>query len=282
MSPLPRASRPRSAASPTREPDDAAHPALEVRSLSVAYGSRTAVEGASLRVEPGSVTALLGMNGSGKSSVFNAVADVLPPRAAQVTGQVRIFGATPEQARKRTWLGYMPQSEDVDWDFPLSVREVVMQGRYAFQGRTRRPRPEDHDAVDRALQRVDLVELADRQIGQLSGGQKKRAFLARAIAQGARLLLLDEPLAGVDRVSAEAITRILREIAAEGSGVLISVHEISGLDRLADHAVLLRRQVVFTGAAREALAPERLALAFGGSAERRAEEREEEGAPWSC
>ena len=243
--------------------DDAAAPALEVRDVSVAYGSHTAVEEASLEVAAGSVTALLGVNGSGKSSLFNAVAGILPPRTAAVTGRVRIFGATPAEARKRNWLGYMPQSEQVDWEFPLSVRELVMQGRYAFMGRSRRPRAADRSAVELALERVDLSDLAERQVGQLSGGQRKRAFLARSIAQGARLLLLDEPLAGVDRVSAAAIARILREIAAEGAGVLISVHEIGGLERLADRAVLLKRSVVFSGTSREVLEPHRLALAFG-------------------
>lgn len=244
-------------------------PALEIRELSVTRGSVLAVEDATLTLRPGTVTALLGVNGSGKSTLMDAVAGFAPARR----GVVRIGGRPAETARRRSLLAYMPQSEGVDWDFPLSVADLAMQGRVGFQGLTRRPRPQDRQAVAEALERVGLTELAHRQIGQLSGGQRRRAFLARALAQGADLLLLDEPLAGVDRVSGAAIGRILREAADAGAAVLFSVHSIEGLEAVADDAVLLRRRILLAGPTAEVLRPEHLALAFGSP--------DDEAAPWT-
>lgn len=157
----------------------------------------------------------------------------------------------------------MPQSEDVDWAFPVTVRDVVMTGRYGHMGFTRHAKKADHDAVDHALERVELTEYADRQIGQLSGGQKKRAFVARGIAQGASILLLDEPFAGVDKRSEATITRLLRELADDGATILVSTHDLHALPDLADEAVLLMRRVLMHGDPDEVLQPDNLALAFG-------------------
>jgi manganese transport system ATP-binding protein len=157
----------------------------------------------------------------------------------------------------------VPQSEEVDWSFPVSVRDVVMMGRYGMQGPTRRPRAADRAAVDEALEMVDLTDYADRQIGQLSGGQRKRTFVARGIAQGAQILLLDEPFAGVDKRSEATIVRLLRRLADDGRTVLVSTHDLHALPSLADQAILLLRRILFQGTVTDALAPERLALAFG-------------------
>ncbi len=219
----------------------------------------TALEGVDLRVEAGRVTGLIGMNGSGKSTLFKAILGMV--RAER--GRVRIDGADPAAARRRGLIGYVPQSEDVDWAFPVSVRDVVMMGRYGHQGFTRRPRAADRAAVAEALARVELTDYADRQIGQLSGGQRKRAFVARGIAQGAQLLLLDEPFAGVDKRSEATIVRLLRELAADGHTVLVSTHDLHALPQLADDAVLLLRRVLFHGSVVDALRPENLALTFG-------------------
>lgn len=232
---------------------------IEVEHLVVRYGELTAVDIACLQVQPGQVTALVGMNGSGKSTLFQAVMAMVPLSA----GRIRLDGIDPAQARRRGLVGYVPQSEDVDWVFPVSVRDVVMMGRYGHQGLTRRPRRDDHRAVDAALRRVDLADLADRQIGQLSGGQRRRAFLARGLAQGARILLLDEPFAGVDKRSEATIVTLLRELAADGCTVLVSTHDLHALPQLADAAVLLRRRVLFHGNVADALEPQRLAGAFG-------------------
>jgi manganese transport system ATP-binding protein len=242
----------------TAEPA-APQPAILVDNVTVHYGEVLALDGASLSLEPARICGLIGMNGSGKSTLFKAVMGMIKPDA----GRVLINGAPPAKARKEGGIGYVPQSEDVDWQFPLSVRDVVMMGRYGHQGFTRRPSKADRTAVDDALDRVELSEFASRQIGQLSGGQKKRAFVARGIAQGATMMLLDEPFAGVDKRSEATITRLLRELAADGCTILISTHDLHALPQLCDEAVLLMRKVLMHGAPDVVLQPENLAMAFG-------------------
>lgn len=237
--------------------------ALDVRGLHVRYGDVTALDGVDLTLAHGRVCGLVGVNGSGKSTLFKSVMGVVRPDA----GTVRVDGGPPADARRRGAVGYVPQSEDVDWAFPLSVRDVVMTGRYGHLGFTRRPRRADHEAVATALERVDLTDLADRQIGNLSGGQRKRAFVARGIAQEARVLLLDEPFAGVDKRSEATMTTLLRELAAAGVTVLVSTHDLHALPALADEAALLMRRVLLHGTPDEVLRPENLARAFGGPLE---------------
>jgi len=233
--------------------------AIDVSGLTVRYGDVLALDDVSLTVGAGRVTGLIGMNGSGKSTLFKTIIGLLRPGS----GRVLLDGTDPASARRRGLIGYVPQSEDVDWTFPVSVRDVVMMGRYGRQGFLRRARPADRSAVDDALERVELTGLADRQIGQLSGGQRKRAFVARGIAQGASILLLDEPFAGVDKRSEATIVRLLRELAASGSTVLVSTHDLHALPSLADEAVLLLRRVLFHGSVAEALEPSMLSRAFG-------------------
>jgi len=253
--------------------------AIQVRDLAVRYGEVVALEGVSLEVPVGRVTGLIGMNGSGKSTLFKTIMGMVRPDR----GSVLLDGAGPATARKQGLIGYVPQSEDVDWAFPVSVRDVVMMGRYGNQGPTRRARAADHAAVAEALERVELTDYADRQIGQLSGGQKKRAFVARGIAQDARIMLLDEPFAGVDKRSEATIIRLLRELADDGRTILVSTHDLHALPKLADEAVLLLRRVLFHGSVAEALQPENLALTFGldvldqGPREAQQDERGAEG-----
>jgi manganese transport system ATP-binding protein len=234
-------------------------PALDVHGLTVHYGDVLALDDVSLTLRRGTVCGLIGMNGSGKSTLFKAIMGTVRPDR----GSVAIAGLSPKQARRAGIVGYVPQSEDVDWSFPLSVHDVVMMGRYGFQGFTRRPRPADRAAVAEALDRVELTNLADRRIGALSGGQRKRAFVARGLAQGADVLLLDEPFAGVDRRSEATITELLRDLAVGGATVLVSSHDLEALPRLADEAILLLRRVLYHGDPDVALQPEQLARAFG-------------------
>ncbi|WP_418275016.1 metal ABC transporter ATP-binding protein [Isoptericola jiangsuensis] len=234
-------------------------PALDLDGVSVRYGDVVALDGVTLHLDAGTVCGLVGMNGSGKSTLFKAVMGLVDLTA----GSVRVDGATPARARRRGVVGYVPQSEAVDWGFPVSVRDVVMMGRYGRLGLTRRPRAADRDAVEHALARVELTDLADRQIGRLSGGQRKRAFVARGIAQDAQVLLLDEPFAGVDKRSEATIVRLLRELADDGRTVLVSSHDLHALPRLADEAVLLLHRVLFHGPVAEALEPGNLARTFG-------------------
>ncbi len=239
------------------KPSDAL--AIDVSAATVHYGPVLALDKANLQLGRGRVCGLVGMNGSGKSTLFKTIMGQIKPD----TGSVRINGTDPLQARKSGQLAYVPQSEAVDWNFPISVREVVMTGRYGQMGWTRRAKKKDHAAVDEALARVELTSFADRQIGQLSGGQKKRAFVARCIAQGASIMLLDEPFAGVDKPSESMITRVLIELAGEGRGVVVSTHDLAGLPDLAQDVVLLRNRVLFHGDVAEGLEPRILARAFG-------------------
>ncbi|MFE4500796.1 metal ABC transporter ATP-binding protein [Rhodococcus sp. NPDC056743] len=233
--------------------------AIRVENVSVHYGDVQALEHVDLTLNPGSVCGLIGMNGSGKSTLFKVIMGMIKPD----NGSVRIAGIEAVTARKKGYVGYVPQSEDVDWSFPISVRDVVMMGRYGHMGFTRRPRRADRDAVADALERVQLTEFADRQIGQLSGGQKKRAFVARGIAQDASILLLDEPFAGVDKRSEATISTLLRELAADGRSILVSTHDLHAVPKLCDEAVLLMRKVLVHSDPDTVLRPENLALAFG-------------------
>lgn len=232
---------------------------IEVDRVSVRYGEVLALDDVTATIEPGRVTGLIGMNGSGKSTLFKTIIGMLRPDS----GSVRIGDTAPSPARKRGVVGYVPQSEDVDWAFPVSVSDVVMMGRYGHQGFMRRPRAADRRAVADALDRVELTGLANRQIGALSGGQRKRAFVARGIAQDAGVMLLDEPFAGVDKKSETTLVRLLRELAADGRTILVSTHDLQALPQLAEEAILLMRRVLLHADVAEVLAPENLALAFG-------------------
>lgn len=234
-------------------------PVIDVAGVTVRYGDVLALDCATLAIEGSRVCGLVGMNGSGKSTLLKAIMGMVRPDA----GEVRINGQPPAEARRRGAIGYVPQSEAVDWTFPVSVRDVVMMGRYGHEGFTRRPRRADHDAVAAALERVDLTPYADRQIGRLSGGQRKRAFIARGLAQGATILLLDEPFAGVDKRTEATITRLLRDLAAQGATVLVSTHDLHALPQLCDEAALLMQKVLVHGHPSVVLRPESLALAFG-------------------
>lgn len=238
---------------------DLTDPALRIRNLSVSYGPVHALTDVDIELGVGHVTALIGMNGSGKSSLFNAIMGRVKP----TSGEIEVFGQSSLDARKAGLVAYLPQQESIDWDFPISVRQVVMTGRYGQLGPTRRPRIVDRDAVGYALDRVGLEQLADRQIGELSGGQRKRVFLARSIAQEARLLLLDEPFAGVDKASEASIIALLHELRGTGCGILISTHDLAGVPELSDEVVLLRNRVLFHGPVAEALEPAMLTRVFG-------------------
>jgi manganese transport system ATP-binding protein len=234
--------------------------AVEVAGLRAGYASTLALEHVDLALEAGLVHGLIGMNGSGKSTLFKAIMGLVSPLA----GDVRLFGDSPAAARSIGRVAYAPQSELVDWQFPVSVREVVAMGRYGRLGSQRRLSADDRKAVDAALERTELTPFADRQIGALSGGQRKRAFVARGLAQGAELLLLDEPFAGVDQRTEATITALLRELAGEGKTIFVSTHDLVAVPRLCDRVALLNRRIIAQGEPDEVLRPGPLAEAFGG------------------
>ncbi len=240
---------------------DGTEAGIEVRDLSVAYRNGvTALRDASFSVPQGSVTALVGVNGSGKSTLFKALMGLLPHAA----GTARIMGLPVKQALARNLVAYVPQAEEVDWSFPVLVEDVVMMGRYGHMGFLRRPRPDDRQAVDTAMARVGMTDFRHRQIGALSGGQRKRVFLARAIAQDARVILLDEPFTGVDVQSEEAIITLLRQMRDEGRVMLVSTHDLGSVPEYCDRVVMVKGTVLASGPTETTFTPENLRHAFGG------------------
>ncbi|MGN7869006.1 putative ABC transporter ATP-binding protein [Paracoccus haematequi] len=234
---------------------------IEVQNLTVAYRSGvTALRDASFTVPQGSVTALVGVNGAGKSTLFKALMGLLP----RESGQVRILGGSVEQALARNLVAYVPQAEEVDWTFPVLVQDVVMMGRYGHMGFFRRARPADRQAVDAALARVGMTDFRSRQIGELSGGQKKRVFLARAIAQEAQVILLDEPFTGVDVKTEEAIIALLKDLRQEGRVMLVSTHDLGSVPEYCDRVVMVKGTVLASGPTETTFTPENLRQAFGG------------------
>jgi manganese transport system ATP-binding protein len=243
----------------------AGHDAVVVEGLGVRYGGVRALVDVTARIRSGEITGLVGVNGSGKSSMLAAILERVPHE-----GTVRILGRKPAEARRAGLVASVPQAESVDWDFPVTVRDVVTTGRFGRMGPLRIPRAADRAAVAEALELLDIAHLADRQIGELSGGQRKRAFVARAIAQDAELLLLDEPFAGVDRTSEARIVDVLRGLRERGRTVVIVHHDLSGVAELVDTVLLLRGRLLHQGPPAEVLSPERIAEAFGaGPAEER-------------
>lgn len=230
--------------------------ALRATDVTVTYGEVRALDGVSLSVRFGEIRALIGTNGSGKSTLFHALMGITQYDA----GTVELASGRPGD------VAFVPQHQHIDWTFPLSVREVVASGRLAgprgrWWGRLNHA---DRASIDEALERTGLSGYASRQIGQLSGGQKKRVFVARSIAGGAHIMLLDEPFAGVDYRNEDRIAVLLRELAKEGTAILVSTHNIAGLSTLADTATLLNKRVIADGPVNEVATPENLALAFGG------------------
>jgi manganese/iron transport system ATP-binding protein len=234
---------------------------LVARDVTVTYrNGHTALRSASFSIPRGSITALVGVNGSGKSTLFKAIMGFVPLAAGSVT----IMGMPAGDALKRNAVAYVPQSEDVDWNFPVLVEDVVMMGRYGHMNFLRMARKADHDAVNTALERVGMTAYRKRQIGELSGGQKKRVFLARALAQDGRVILLDEPFTGVDVRTEEAIIELLQALRAEGRVMLVSTHNLGSVPRFCDRAVLLNRTVLAAGPTAEVFTHANLEKAFGG------------------
>lgn len=211
-------------------------PGLEVRDVSVTYRTGlAALRDMRFTLPRATITALVGVNGSGKSTLFKSIMGFVPLAA----GDVRILGLPGREALRRNLVAYVPQAEEVDWTFPVLVGDVVMMGRYGHMGLLRRPSAEDRAKVAAALGRVGMAGLADRQIGELSGGQKKRVFLARALAQEGQVILLDEPFTGVDVTTEEAIITLLRALRDEGRVMLISTHNLGSVPDFCDRAVLI-------------------------------------------
>lgn len=236
---------------------------LEVEGVGVSYRRGVpALEDVSFALRRPGICALVGMNGAGKSTLFKAVMGFLTPGR----GRVLICGRPVRWAQKQNLVAYVPQTEEVDWTFPVSVRDVVMMGRQGRMGFLRIPSAQDREIVADSLARVGMAEFADRQIGALSGGQRKRVFLARALAQRGGIMLLDEPFTGVDIRTERAIVALLQALRDEGHVILVSTHNLASVPGFCDHAVLVNRRLVAFGPVAEVFTPANLSLAFGGDA----------------
>ncbi|MDI4666739.1 manganese/iron ABC transporter ATP-binding protein [Xanthobacter autotrophicus] len=239
----------------------AAGAGLDVSHVTVTYrNGHTALRDASFKIPTGTITALVGVNGSGKSTLFKTIMGFL----SAAKGSVTILGMSVAEALKRNVVAYVPQSEEVDWSFPVLVEDVVMMGRYGHMNLLRMPRRADHEAVTAALTRVNMLEFRKRQIGELSGGQRKRVFLARALAQDARVILLDEPFTGVDVKTEDAIIALLKALRDEGRVMLVSTHNLGSVPEFCDRTVLIKGTVLAYGLTSEIFTQANLEKAFGG------------------
>ncbi|MCR9124449.1 MAG: manganese/iron ABC transporter ATP-binding protein [Phyllobacteriaceae bacterium] len=241
------------------EPDTG--PGLAARDITVTYrNGHTALREASFDIPCGTITALVGVNGSGKSTLFKAIMGFVPT----ARGDISVLGMSVAEALNRNIVAYVPQAEEVDWSFPVLVEDVVMMGRYGHMGFLRIPSATDRKMVDQALERVNMTAFRKRQIGELSGGQKKRVFLARALAQDGQVILLDEPFTGVDVKTEDQIIDLLRDLRAEGRVMLVSTHNLGSVPEFCDRTVLIKGTVLAHGPTETVFTPRNLERAFGG------------------
>ena len=234
---------------------------ITVKNLTVKYrNGHIGLKNASFQIPTGTITALVGINGAGKSTLFKSIMGFLPVSS----GEISVLGLSIKSALKQNIIAYVPQAEEVDWSFPVLVKDVVMMGRYGHMGFFRNPKTADHNAVKTALSRVNMSKFCDRQIGELSGGQRKRVFLARALAQNSKIILLDEPFTGVDVQTEDAIINLLGELKNEGRIMLVSTHNLGSVPEFCDRAILINQTVLAHGPTRTTFTKENLELAFGG------------------
>lgn len=233
-------------------------PALETHDLTVAYQKKPVIYGVDVQVPAGNLVGIIGPNGAGKSTLIKAVLGLLP----LTSGWVKVFGEPYTHASQR--VGYVPQRESVDWDFPVSVMDVVLMGRYGRLGLLRRPRRSDRDIARHCLERVNMLPFANRQISNLSGGQQQRVFLARALAQDSDLYFMDEPFSGVDAATEAAIIDVLHELRDRGKTLLVVHHDLPTAKRYFDMLLLLNMRVVAFGPTEDVFTFELLQKTYGG------------------
>jgi manganese/iron transport system ATP-binding protein len=232
-------------------------PILDVHKLGARYNGHLALENITFHLHAGERVAVVGPNGAGKSTLFKVIAGVLQP----ASGEVNIYGSVP---RGHVCIAYIPQRSQVDWNFPVSVADVAMMGRIAKLGPFSWPKKRDWDLVNQALEIVKLTELSKRQISQLSGGQQQRMFIARALAQEAELMLMDEPLSGLDTPSQESILSLLDELQRQKVTVMVATHDLDQAAEHFDRIMLLNHRLIGFGPPEQILQTEKLFQAYGG------------------
>lgn len=233
-------------------------PILDVHDVTVAYQRRPVLWDVDLTLTEPRLVGIVGPNGAGKSTLIKAILGLVP----LVSGSVRVFGQPVSQVRKR--IGYVPQRESVDWDFPVSVLDVALMGTYGRIGWFRRPGITEKTCARECLDMVGLRDLERQQIGQLSGGQQQRTFLARALAQRADIYVMDEPFAGVDAATERAIYHVLRNLREQGKMVIVVHHDLRTVPQYFDHLVLLNVRLVASGPTREVFTESNLRKTYGG------------------
>lgn len=231
---------------------------VEVHDLTVAYHRKPVLWDVDVSLPVSKLIAVIGPNGAGKSTLLKAALGLVP----LASGHVRIFGQELKHARKL--VGYVPQRETVDWDFPVNALDVVLMGRYGKLGWLRRPGAVDREAALASLRKVGMQDFATRQISQLSGGQQQRVFLARALAQEAMLYFMDEPFAGVDAATEKAIVDVLRELRSQGATVIAVHHDLQTVSDYFDHVVLLNMRLVAAGPVETTFTRDNLQKTYGG------------------
>ncbi len=233
-------------------------PAISIRDLTVSYQHAPVLWDIDVDIPQGVLLAIVGPNGAGKTTLIKSALGLIPKAA----GRVEILGA-PYTAQTHH-VGYVPQRGSVDWDFPISARDVALMGRYRHLGWFKRPKSSDHDAAMAALDQVGMTEYADRPISQLSGGQQQRVFLARALAQDAQIYMMDEPFVGVDIATEQAIISVLKSIRAQGKTVMVVHHDLQTITDYFDWALLLNVRTIALGPVADVITPETLKQAYGG------------------
>jgi manganese/zinc/iron transport system ATP- binding protein len=233
-------------------------PALELHDLTVSYAKKPVLYGVDVQVPQGALVGIIGPNGAGKSTMIRAIMGLTPASS----GWVQIFGESFEKNRHR--VGYVPQREQVDWDFPVNVMDVVLMGRYGRRGWLRRVMKEDKKIAEESLDKVGMLPFRNRQIANLSGGQQQRVFLARALAQQSDLYLMDEPFAGVDATTERAIVTLLQDLQSQGKTILVVHHDLTTAKEYFDHLLLLNMRLVAFGKTEDVFTMEQLQKTYGG------------------
>ena len=234
------------------------NPILEVHDLTVAYNRKPVLWNINFSIPEGALVGVMGPNGAGKSTLVKAIMELLP----MSSGVIKLFGDNINNVRKR--VSYIPQRTAVDWDFPATVRDVVMMGRFSTIGLLRKPKKADHDFVDLCLENVGLTEFKERQISELSGGQQQRVFLARALAQEADIYFMDEPFVGVDAGTEAAIVALLKDLKSKGKTVIVVHHDLQTAPKYFDWLILLNQRLVACAPIKESFTQNLLAEAYGG------------------
>lgn len=242
-----------------RDRHDTDEPILQVEDVTLRYGDQSALDELSFQLETGEQVAVVGPNGAGKSTLLKIVAGILQPTA----GRIRIYGHRPA---RHVCVAYVPQRSEIDWHFPVNVFDVVLMGRISQLGLFRRPRAHDRQLVRESLETLDIDHLAERQIGELSGGQQQRVFIARALAQQAELMLLDEPLRGLDVNAEREIWEILDVLREQEVTSLVTTHNLDLAAERFDRIMLLNKALFGFGPPKETLSDSRVAAAYGGRA----------------